>query len=338
MYVVVRYYILSQERESTDMNLQPLRDALAQQRDYERKHVNGDSITYHLASLYCLPPNWEYLVERFGGKDAQARLEEIWKMFSMAGDIIKRYEDATVALLKSGGEGATPDPFEAVNPFLPPLHLFHKEVAMFWRDEVLLNRVVRVIPVANPTIRVRVLPPPDFRRNLRDDEMPEGTWRHVKLYEYHPDLEGHRMKFRGRAYVEPQLDLLKDGNYRMMGVGFLEEPYMEVRETAIHNADRNALTRWCQFYNNHASLVMRECPLPFPMFTAGARVVVTLLQEGSLCSNPAIIGQPATVTEDSSGGDMTSICFDDQSLNRGTDGKTLFKSVGVPSICLRPLR
>lgn len=90
-----------------------LQGALEQQRKYERENWpfvdehnkptgTGESITYHLASLYCWSPEGVLSLE------PEARLEllkEIWRTFALAGDIIKRYEDATVALLeKDQGE------------------------------------------------------------------------------------------------------------------------------------------------------------------------------------------------------------------------------------------
>ena len=93
--------------------LQALREALEQQRKYEAENWpfvgennqptgTGESITYHLASLYCWSP--EYVLLTLSREKLIERLEEVWKSFSIAGDIIKRYEDATVALLKESDE------------------------------------------------------------------------------------------------------------------------------------------------------------------------------------------------------------------------------------------
>jgi hypothetical protein len=93
--------------------LQQLREALEQQRAYERENWpfvgednkptgTGASITYHLASLYCWSPGY---VLTLPPEERDERLQEVWRSFSLAGDIIHRYEDATVALLK---EEATP--------------------------------------------------------------------------------------------------------------------------------------------------------------------------------------------------------------------------------------
>ena len=90
------------------MNLEALKAALEQQRKYqtenwpftgneERPPVMGEDISYHLASLYCWPPAY---VLSLPEAERDERLQEIWKSFALAGDIIKRYEDATVALLR----------------------------------------------------------------------------------------------------------------------------------------------------------------------------------------------------------------------------------------------
>jgi hypothetical protein len=98
-----------QEGSTTLTNqVDALQQALEQQRKYEQENWpfvgehneptgTGESITYHLASLYCWSPEYVLSLE------PEARLErlnEIWRTFSIAGDIIKRYEDATIALLK----------------------------------------------------------------------------------------------------------------------------------------------------------------------------------------------------------------------------------------------
>ena len=88
--------------------LQQLREALEQQRKYERENWpfvgennqptgTGASITYHLASLYCWSPGY---VMTLPPEERGPYLEEIWRSFAIAGDIIKRYETATEALLK----------------------------------------------------------------------------------------------------------------------------------------------------------------------------------------------------------------------------------------------
>ena len=92
---------MSKEREQ-------LREALARQRQYERENWpfvdeqnkptgSGESITYHIASLYCWSPGY---VLTLPDEQKMARLEEIWKTLSLAGDIIKQYEEATTHLLE----------------------------------------------------------------------------------------------------------------------------------------------------------------------------------------------------------------------------------------------
>jgi hypothetical protein len=86
--------------------LQRLREALEQQRKYERENWpfvddndestgTGESITYHLASLYCWSPGY---VLSLPPERRDAMLQEVWRTFSIAGDIIHRYEEATEAL------------------------------------------------------------------------------------------------------------------------------------------------------------------------------------------------------------------------------------------------
>jgi hypothetical protein len=94
-------------------NLQQLREALEQQRKYERENWpfvgenneptgTGASITYHLASLYCWSPGY---VLTLPPEERDQRLQEIWRDFSIAGDIISRYEKAAEALLKQESQG-----------------------------------------------------------------------------------------------------------------------------------------------------------------------------------------------------------------------------------------
>lgn len=95
-----------------ELHLDALREALELQRKYEAENWpfvdeknkptgTGESITYHLASLYCWSPAQ---VMSLPAEERDRRLNEIWRSFSIAGDIIKRYEDATVALLKAESE------------------------------------------------------------------------------------------------------------------------------------------------------------------------------------------------------------------------------------------
>ncbi len=88
--------------------LQALREALAQQRKYEAENWpfvddqnkptgTGESITYHLASLYDWSPGY---VLSLPPEQRDERLREIWKSFALAGDIISRYENAAQALIE----------------------------------------------------------------------------------------------------------------------------------------------------------------------------------------------------------------------------------------------
>src|SRR6266496_366278 len=119
------------------MTNEQLREALAQQRKYERENWpfvdgenkptgTGESITYHLASLYCWSPGY---VLSLPAKERDERLQEIWRSFAIAGDIIKRYEDATVALLLKESEAEQ----EPVTPYKSQYTL--KEVIVLPGDE-----------------------------------------------------------------------------------------------------------------------------------------------------------------------------------------------------------
>lgn len=93
-------------------HVEALRAALEQQRKYEQENWpfvgerneptgTGESITYHLASLYQWSPEYVLTLPE---QERNERLKEIWRSFAIAGDIIKRYEDATVALLQEESE------------------------------------------------------------------------------------------------------------------------------------------------------------------------------------------------------------------------------------------
>ena len=83
-----------------------LKAALDQQKKYERDSwpydndtqypIMGESITYHLASLYSWSPEQ---VLALPDNERIDRLREIWQSFSIAGDIIKRYEEAVTELI-----------------------------------------------------------------------------------------------------------------------------------------------------------------------------------------------------------------------------------------------
>jgi hypothetical protein len=81
-----------------------LQEALDIQRKYEKEQVQGDSLTYRLAGLHGWSPS--FILDTMNREDALKRFDQIWTLFSIAGDIINRYEDATIELLKSPGQVA----------------------------------------------------------------------------------------------------------------------------------------------------------------------------------------------------------------------------------------
>jgi hypothetical protein len=185
-------------------------------------------------------------------------------------------------------------------------------------------------PRHDATIRIQYLGPDDTRWG--------GQWRTVQLYEFHPDYD-NRAKFRSYAYTSIPADTLQGGRYHtgvytIMGQGYLEHPYLSVRELSIHEADLRELMDYCRSQPHMASpLVIHPCPLPFPMFSKGDRVVVVGKDSHD---SEARRGQTGTITEDSSGGGMSSVHFENDEYNRGTDGRQ-YPSIGMPSINLRKL-
>jgi hypothetical protein len=194
-------------------------------------------------------------------------------------------------------------------------------------QHLFITRTV-IEPRAGATIRLRVKQPKDWR--VADRNLPASLFRHVPLYEFHPDYD-YRLKFRGFAYVPPQRDLLGNGNFTMCGEGFLEEPYMRVSETACHEDGVRAITHWCQYANDGSPLIIRPCPTPFPMFAKGDRVRVASMSnpDSMFADHEEVIGQLATCTAVSSIGAMSTIRFDNETLNHG------FKEIGFWSIDLR---
>ena len=171
-----------------------------------------------------------------------------------------------------------------------------------------------------------------------DDTTWKGQWRTVHLYEFHPDFDT-RSKFRSYAYTSIPDDLLQNGRYHtgvytVMGLGYLEQPYLNARETVIHEADLRELMDYCRAQSRPASpLVIHPCPLPFPMFARGDRVVVV---GKDIHDNEERIGQTGTVTQNSSAGGMSMVNFDNDEYNRGTDGR-IYQAIGMPSMSLRKL-
>ena len=185
-------------------------------------------------------------------------------------------------------------------------------------------------PRHDATIRIQFFKPDETRWN--------GQWRTVQLYEFHPDFD-NRSKFRSYAFTSIPDDVIQGGRYHtgvyhIAGQGYLEHPYLEVRELSIHEADLRELMDYCRARRYPAEpVVIHPCPLPFPMFSKGDRVTVVGKDSHE---SPDRIGQTATVVGDSSGGGMSTVHFDNDEYNRGTDGR-IYKSIGMPSSSLRKL-
>jgi len=185
-------------------------------------------------------------------------------------------------------------------------------------------------PRHDATIRIQFLGPDDTRWN--------GQWRTVQLYEFHPDYSP--AKFRSYAFTSIPSDIIQQGRYHtgvysIMGQGYLEQPYLSVRETVIHDDDFRELMDYCRTQSYPAApIIIHPCPLPFPMFAKGDRVVGIKTEDHM--ATEAHVGQHATVAEDSSGGGGTVVTFDTLELNKGTDGR-IYKSIGFASSSLRKL-
>ena len=181
-------------------------------------------------------------------------------------------------------------------------------------------------PRHDATIRIQFLVP--------DDTRWKGEWRVVQLLEFHPDYD-NRLKFRSHAYTSIPDDVIQNGRYHtgvysLMGQGYLEKPYLNVRELSIHEADLRELMDYCRAQPHPAApLVIHPCPLPFPMFSKDDRI--TVVDKDTLS-----YGQTGTIAEDSSGGGMSRVHFDNDEYNRGTDGQ-IYPAIGMPSISLRKL-
>ncbi len=188
-------------------------------------------------------------------------------------------------------------------------------------------------PRQDATIRIQYLGP--------DDTRWKGEWREVQLFEFHPDFDT-RLKFRSYAYTSIPDDLIQDGRYHtgvytVMGQGYLEKPYLNVRETVIDEDDLHELMAYCRGetdrHKRYTPIIIHPCPLPFPMFAKGDRVAV--IGKDSHDSE-ARIGQTGTIAKGSSPGGMSSVHFDNDEYNRGTDGR-IYKAIGMPSVSLRTL-
>jgi hypothetical protein len=165
--------------------------------------------------------------------------------------------------------------------------------------------------------------PPEF------DVSNSGEYRTVHLLEFHPDFDP-RMKMRGRAYIK-RADWMEHPAYEVAGAGFLETPYVEIREFMIHQADRAEMYRWSRTHQ-YATIIIEKQPIPFPLFAKGDRVVC--ICEDERWPKRVLIGQIGTITERSSGGGMSSVRWDKEECNKGSDG-VIYKSLGISSSCLR---
>ena len=180
-------------------------------------------------------------------------------------------------------------------------------------------------PRPDATIRIRYYP---AQPGAQSDS---NEYRSVQLLEFHPDWD-NRAKFRSVAYIKPE-PWMEHNAYTRLGEGYLDEPYVSVREFMIHEDDREELLEYCAEHVKHGSLIIHSCPLPFPIFAKRERVItVEYKQDGSdLTPSP---GQIGTATENSSHGGMTTVTFNDPQYNKGHDGR-IYPAISVPSIALR---
>lgn len=182
-------------------------------------------------------------------------------------------------------------------------------------------------PRQDATIRVQAFKPGSVEKD---------GYIQVELLEFHPDYD-NRMKFRGYALIKPRPETDRPEHrhiYERHGVGFLDEPYLSIREFFIHPDDLRELMDWCskttRAARHYKPLIIHKCSRPFPMFKRGDRVIALEYKDEHYDTVEAgQAGHIATITGNSSGGGMSSVRFDDEVLNRG------FKSVGLPSIALR---
>ncbi len=184
-------------------------------------------------------------------------------------------------------------------------------------------------PLPDPTIRVTYYSMPVQARMTQPLE-----YRAAHLLEFHPSYDD-RAKFRGSAYLKPE-DWMQHEAYERCGVGWLEHPYVYIREFMIHEDDRREMYRYCE-QHKRAPIIIEKQPVPFPMFNRHDRVICVAV-DGNLAhlSNVAeeYIGQIATVIKKSTDGGMTIVHWDTPQLNVGLD-RHVYPSVGVSSINLR---
>lgn len=178
-------------------------------------------------------------------------------------------------------------------------------------------------PLPDPTIRVCYYEFPARERMTLPLE-----YRPAHLLEFHPSYDD-RMKFRGTAYLKPE-EWMQHEAYERCGVGWLERPFICIREFMIHEDDRREMYRYCEEHD-HKPIIIRKQPLPFPLFARGARVIC-VAPDNNLVTE-AHVGQTATVIKSTQGA-MTTVRFDNPELNAGIGGGT-YPSIGVSSISLR---
>ncbi|HEX3643711.1 MAG TPA: hypothetical protein VHV10_20670 [Ktedonobacteraceae bacterium] len=180
-------------------------------------------------------------------------------------------------------------------------------------------------PRPDATIRVRYYPAQPGA------QIDNNEYRSVQLLEFHPDWD-NRAKFRSVAYVKPE-DWMEHSAYTRLGEGYLEQPYVSIREFMIHEDDRQELMKHSAEHAKHGAIIVHPCPLPFPLFAKKERVITVEYKrdEGDLTPPP---GQLGTTTEKSSPGGMTTVAFDDPECNKGHDGR-IYPAISIPSIALR---
>ena len=148
-----------------------------------------------------------------------------------------------------------------------------------------------ILPRHDAPIRIQYFGP--------DDTRWDGTWCVAQLLEFHPDWDV-RMNFRSYAYTSIPADLVQCGRYHtgvstLMGQGYLEHPYLSVRELSLHEADLRELLDYCRAQPHPAApLSIHPCPLPFPLWSRGDRI--TVIGKDSH-EGTERIGQRATIAE-----------------------------------------
>lgn len=162
------------------------------------------------------------------------------------------------------------------------------------------------------------------------------AYRPARLLEYHPDFSSR--KFRGHAFLEQEEWMECQEGYAVQGKGYLDKPYIFVREIVIHSRDRAELLAFCQRHLGGRPLAIHPQPCPFPMFHKGDRVIVVAYKDAihdMASSGPDkinMIGMTGTIAADSSATGQSCVIFDDKECMRG------FQSMGLPSIALREVQ